>query len=211
MKITEKIPEIFIVVILYDPVAIKKVSIDRIKSTTSFDFISCIGEDAIVLKAPQNNVDAFFRTTKLEYTDRNTSKFQIRDLKELRNLLKSLPDISMRAIGINLFMKIKIDSKKNVAMLIRDAFLKDTEKFQKKFGKTIIQNSTRIFYGSPEDHYDLRLTPISFSGPELGIQLHYHRDIYMRDMDKFIGTLEEFFKETQQELVKIINILRRIE
>ena len=210
MEILEKTPNIFTIIILFDPVAIEKVSIDKIKSSTLFNFTAGFGSEIIVLKSNKSPVEAEFHTTKLEYVDRNTVEFEKRSLEELGKLLKSLPDISVKAIGINLFLTIKIGGEKTTAEYIRDTFLKDTQKLEKKLGKTIIQNSTRIFYGSPNDYYDLRLTPISFSEPDLGVQLHYHKDIHIIDTDKLIKMIKEFFEKTLQELGKVTNILEAL-
>jgi len=204
----KQFPQDMVIVLLYDPKPLEDVSIDAIRNQTSFDVISYIAEQGVIpFKSTKTAVQGSFQTTRLEFIDKNRTPFEHRDTKVFKNLLNSLPRLSVKAIGINLFLNIKLEESRNAGQYIRDNFLKNGSTFEEKLGSPIFANSIRLFYGKMDNHFDLRLTPLQLEGDELNMQLHYHRDIHIVDTQKLISTARNFLKEEKQELKKLVKIL----
>lgn len=207
MKVIEGTPQNFIVVTIFDPVPLETVSIDNIKSQTAFDSIAYIEKEAVMLKDNKGHIESSFQSTRLSFVDKNTTEFPKREIIKLINLLKSLPTLSVRALGVNLFLSIKIGDGKNAAEFIREAFLSERINIRKTFQNSIISNSTRIFYGEPEKYYDLRLTPLNFTGPELSIQLHNHYDKHIVDIEMLSETIKKMLNDTNKELNRLLKVI----
>lgn len=196
-----------VLVCLYDPLPLQKVWVDHIRQENLFEVISVIAENAIILANPAKKTEISVQLTRLEYTDSNDSAFDKRSLDIYERLLQVLPPLRVKAIGVNLNYLFTRDEDKRAAEFIRDKFLKEKGILQDALGGQIIGNSTRIFYGEPSDHFDIRIYPTDLIGREIGVTLHKHKDIDIADQDMLIKTTKELFLKTYQENVKIINKL----
>lgn len=196
-----------VLVCIHDPLPLQKIWIDRIRQEKLFEIISIIEENAIFLANPAKRTEISVQLTRLEYTDSNDSAFDKRSLDTYERLLQLLPPLRVKAMGINLNYSLTRDEDERAAEFIRDKFLKEKDILQDALGTHIFGNSTRIFYGEPTDHFDIRIYPVDLIGKEIGVALHKHKDIDIAEQDMLIKTTKELFLKTYQENVKIINKL----
>lgn len=207
MAITNKRERQVVLVCIYDPLPLQKVWIDHIRQEKLFEIISVIAESAILLASPAKKIEISVQLTRLEYTDSNDSAFDKRSLEIYERLIQSLPPLRVKAMGINLNYSFTRDEDKLAAEFIRDKFLKEKDILQNVLGSQIIGNSTRIFYGEPSDHFDIRIYPTDLVGKEIGVALHKHNDIDIADQDTLVKATKELLLKANQENVKIINKL----
>ena len=196
------------IVALYDPCPLDVVSTEKIRSVEHVDFVTAIKDEAILVALTKKNIKFAFQTIRFEYTDDNTTVFLERDISHFAKLIQALPsNLKYKAIGINLFMDFKLDGVTNAGEFIRDKFLLDKESIKIKVEKDIIAHSIRLFYGSKEDHNDLRITPLDLIGNGVGIQLHRHKDVTFTQTEQVVSTTTDLFKESYIELNRVIGKL----
>ncbi len=207
MKILNQSPRQFVIICLYDPYSIELVSLDDIRKKGVFNTLTSVEDEFLIFESSQKKVRVTFQTTRLEYVDENTNNFEERDLNLFRELILNLPQLKIKAIGVNFLLQLMLNEGLKAGEFIRDRFLSNQDSFESKLGKPIISHSIRTFYGSPEDHYDLRLTPIKLIGNELGVQLHLHRDIQVTEHERLVAKITSLFSEGNEELRRLINQL----
>ncbi|OGL40356.1 MAG: hypothetical protein A2042_05510 [Candidatus Schekmanbacteria bacterium GWA2_38_11] len=193
-----------ILVCIYDPLPIQKVRIDQIRQEELFELISIIEEKGIFLADQAKNTEISIQLTRLEYTDSNNLAFDKRNLEIYENIVQLLPPLRVKAVGINLHYTLIRDEDKLAAEFIRDKFLNEKNILQDILGNKIIGNSTRIFYGEPDDHFDIRVFPVDLISREIGITLHKHKDIDIADQKLLIQTTKELLIKTCEENIKIM-------
>lgn len=207
MSIIAEREQKLVLVCIYDPLPLQKIWVDRIRQEKLFEIISILEEKVILLRNMAKNIESSIQLTRLEYVDSNISAFDKRNLEIYEKLLQLLPPLRVKAIGINLNYTVTRDEDKTASEFIRDKFLKDKDILQNLLGNKILGNSTRIFYGEPTDHFDIRINPVDLIGKEIGVAIHKHKDIDIADQNLLVKTTMDLLFKTCQENVKIKNNL----
>ena len=207
MSIIAEREQKLVLVCIYDPLPLQKIWVDRIRQEKLFEIISILEDNVILLRNMAKNIESSIQLTRLEYVDSNNSSFDKRNLEIYEKLLQLLPPLRVKAIGINLNYTVTRDEDKTASEFIRDKFLKDKDILQNMLGNQILGNSTRIFYGEPTDHFDIRIYPVDLIGKEIGVAIHKHKDIDIAEQDTLLKMTADILFKTCQESSKIKNKL----
>ncbi len=202
MIISPKQDQKLVIVCIYDILPLDKVKLDDIRKENIFEIIGSVGENIIVFNSPAKNIEISLQMTRLEYTDSSNTVFHKRNLEIFEKTLQSLPPLRIKAIGINLHCIYTIEDI-SATEFIRNKFLKDKESLEESLEKSILGSSVRVFYGEPNDHFDLRLYPLQLTGRDLGIAIHEHKDIDVAQQEKLIKLTYEMFYRVCEEKNKI--------
>lgn len=191
------------VVLLYDPITVSTISVDSIRASTIFKTFSLVSDEAmggvLALSSEAPKLQVTIQSNRLEYTDATEEPFPNRKLVELWNLLRLLPKFSIKAYGINFFLRISPQHDDSAGRFITNNYIKDSAKLEEKLKLPILSASVRLFLGTPDHHRDLRLAPPDFTTKELILQYHLHREIPIADTDKLKHTIEESFLSSWRE------------
>ena len=210
MQFVKKSPQDILVVLLMDPLQLDSIPLDIAKSKTPFDRIAYFEGNFIAFETDKEHVKASLQNNRLVIKDTNTTEFNERNTKIIAKLINVLPPLSVKALGTSLFLSVEIDGEKSAAELTKNTFLSTQLDLKKLFQEPVLSNSTRIFYGSSESYYDLRLTPPKFTGPELGIQLHRHQDTNITKNSELSKTIITSINSTIKELNRLLGELASI-
>lgn len=196
-----------IIVCIFDPLPLDKVRVDQIRQENLFEVVASLEGNAIFLASPSKNIEISVQLTRLEYIDANDAPFDKRNIEIYEKALKVLPPLRIKAMGVNLNYALTLEGNIIAAEYIRDKFLKENEALQDKIGSPIIGSSTRIFYGEPTDHFDIRIYPLDLISKEIGITIHKHKDKDIANQDLLIKETHETFYKSCEEYFKLKNKL----
>jgi len=164
-----------VIIILINPIDLREVSVDSLRRESGFEEVMVDPNGILLVKSPVAE-NATIQTTRIEF---NTGSDKFLKDKEIVNLVSRVIDclgkISIRSVGTNYFGTLEIEGCKDGGLYIKNKFLRDAKKIESKLGGKIIASATRIFWGTPEKHYDLRLYPDRLG--EVGtvrFQFHIH-------------------------------------
>jgi hypothetical protein len=205
MPTLQRLPQELAVVYLYDPVPLDKFALDPVRAQTPFSGVLTFPE-AILLFSPEKRIKAQVQTGRLEYTDESERGFEARELSPLKQLWKVLPLLSVKAYGVNVHVRIRIEGCRAGAF-VRDKFLCPVAGFETRLGKPIIGSATRIMYGQTDEFFDVRLTPLDVDTDWLYMQLHYHKAISITDTERVVAETDAALGSTLQELLRLEAII----
>jgi len=195
------------IIYLYDMFPLEKISLDEIKKTVEVpEVIYNKALNTIIAGDTENKWHASIQSTKLEYADNNSYSFKDRKIDKLYKLL-SIVQFAIKAYGVNLRVQGGIDNSQTAGEYIRDNFLQNREKFEKKFNGDVFAYSTRVFLGKPENYRDLRFFPVTLQGNSIQIDYHLHKDIAIVDSDKLIKDTKDAVEFSIADFRKIIHAL----
>jgi hypothetical protein len=152
-----------------------------------------------VLALASEKFKVTIQSNRLEYTDESEGAFPDRKLDGLWSLLKLLPRFSVKAYGINFFSRLVPQTAETAGRYMATNYIKENALLEEKLKIPILSASVRLFLGTPDHHRDLRLTPLDFTGKELSLQYHLHRDMPIADIEKLRHTIEESFSSSWKE------------
>jgi hypothetical protein len=201
MQLTELRQQNFHVVLLFDPITVNTISVDSVKASTIFHTFALFSDAATggVLALESGKLKVTIQSNRLEYIDENEGVFTSRKLDELWNLLRVLPKFSIKAYGINLFSRLIPQVGETAGKFVATNYINNHSVLETKLGLPLLSASVRLFLGTPDNHRDLRLTPLDFSSKELALQYHFHRDTPIADIDKLKHTVEDSFFRSCKE------------
>lgn len=203
MKIGETRPKALHLVLLYDQIAVHSISLDSIKSSTGFKTITLLPDQVmggvVVLSDETNAQKVTIQPNRLEFIDETEEPFINRKLEEFNKLLQVLPQLAIKAYGINFVMHVTPESGETAGRFLAKSYIKDSSDIETRLKQPILSASIRLFLGTQDHHRDLRLTPIDFSSKELTLQYHLHRDTPISDAARLKQHLEASLLESIQE------------
>lgn len=208
MELTKASPLSINVIYLYDMLSLSKVRLDDLKEKMSIQRVAYLKDPGMVLLGDgTGNWNASIESTKLSYNDENRCAFEERDLSILYNLFSHLPQLSVKAYGINLHMEGTICGAQTAGQYITDNFLQNRDELQKNLGSEIFATSTRIFLGQTDDYQDIRLFPVDLQENSIHIQYHRHKEIRVADPEKLTQDTKELIKVALTDLPKFVAVL----
>ena len=207
MNIAEKKYKDFAIVYMYDPINLEKTNLDKLKEKLFPRIFSDSESNLCLLEDTQRKLRVQLQSTRLEYIDNNETEFTKRDIDSLTILLDALPQMSIRALGLNFSIEIKVTDYIHAGEYIRDTFLKDTAQLENKFDQKIICASTRMILGAPGDHLDVRITPSDITSDKILCQVHYHKEAHIVDPSKVFNDTKELYLKWSKDIDSILNNL----
>ena len=212
MNVTEFRPQSLNIVFLYDPVEVKKLPLDPIKTSTKFDLISLFPNDVmggvLVLASDPLKAKITIQSNRLEYVDeQHDVPFHDRNLDELWKVLRSMQSFSIQSFGINFFLLNTLTHDKGAGGFIAEHYIKNAAALEAQFAQPMLSASARILFGTQDHYRDLRMTPIEIGSKDLQFQYHLHQEMRIAETEKLIQTIKQSFeaswKECQQWLTKL--------
>ncbi|MEI8015290.1 MAG: hypothetical protein WCH20_10695 [Nitrospira sp.] len=212
MKVAEFRPQNLNIVLLYDPVDVKKLPLDPIKTSTKFDLITLFPNDimggVLALASDPLKAKITIQSNRLEYiNEQHDTPFQERRLDELWAVLKSMQSFTVQSLGINFFILITPEHDKGSGGFIAEHYINNSVVLEKTLGQPILSASARFLLGTQEHYRDIRLTPVEIGSKSFLFQYHLHQDVRIAETEKLIQTITQAFdtswKECQEWLTKL--------
>lgn len=212
MRVVESCPQTLNIVLLYDPVDVKKLPLDPIKTSTKFDLITLFPNDVMggILALASDSLKAkiTIQSNRLEYIDEQKDiPFQERRLDELWTVLRSMQSFSVQSFGINFFLLITPEHDKGSGGFIAEHYINNAVLLEKNLGQPVLSASARLLLGTQDHYRDLRLTPVEIGSKSFLFQYHLHQDVRIAETEKLIQTITESteasWRECQEWVTKL--------
>jgi len=193
-------------VLIYDPVPLDKVALDVLKQ--SFSNVASLPEQGVVLVEHNDmKIRALVGTAKLEFTNNSQKEFSESDYDLLGPILQALPPLRVKGCGINLHSRFILDEFPIAGVYGKSRLLAQPAELEAKLGAPIFATAHRIFYGEPDLHFDLRITPVDLAGPWLHVQLHRHKTISLTDPEMMKQQALSELRDTIVELQRTTDVI----
>lgn len=212
MRIDESHPQNLNIVLLYDPVDVKKLPLDPIKASTKFDLITLFPNDVmggvLAFASDQLKAKITIQSNRLEYIDEQGDvPFHERRLDELWNVLRSMQSFSVQSFGVNFFLVITPVHEKGSGGYIAEHYIKNATLLEQSLAQPILSASARLLLGTQDHYRDLRITPVEIGSKSFLFQYHLHQDVRIAETEKLIQVItqstEASLKECQEWLTKL--------
>lgn len=196
------------VVLLYDPVPLDKVSLDRLK--THFPSVTSYlpEQEAVTAESTEEKRWAQIFTTRTEFVDQNEgTAFSAAAIEPLNILLGALPPLRIRSFGINLHVRGTVEGFQVAGEFLTKTFVKGVDQLQEKLKAKIIATAQRFTYGETSKYYDVRVTPETLDGPVVHVQLHRHVEGEIADAARLFSETSSEFDAGVKELERLVQLL----
>jgi len=185
------------VTLLYDPIDVQtSIRLDDLKRSDAWRAVASAGPETVVLVEPESNRTLTLSTARLRYTDGADTEFSQRDLSPLHSTLRLLPELGTRALLVALELEGDVEGVEDAGAFVRDEFLRPEAELRDRLGAPILSADVWIYYGSPTEHSDIRLTSMGVSGPRLDVQLRAYREITFRDPERISAEINDVLAST---------------
>ena len=195
-------------VLVYDPKELSEIQLDKIRVETPFEvLVSAKQAQAIFLASEKLSTKVTIQPTRLELVQELRTPFEERSLEDLRKLIAALPELSVKAFGINYAVWFAVDGYGLGGQYVRDHFLKGPTGIEGVMGSAVVSNSTRLIFGDPEDYRDIRLTPLDLQGEIVVLQYHCHKEEEVKDRERMFRLINERYPIETRILSNLIEKL----
>jgi hypothetical protein len=192
-------------VLLFDAMDLSEIQLDRVRSSTPFELVvSAKQVQAIFLSSEQNSMKVTIQPTRMEFVEELRTPFEARSHEELRRLLTALPELSVRAFGINYTVFITVDGYASGGQFVRDRFLTKPTGFEQAMGGESATSATRMVFGEPDDYRDIRLTPVDLQSETVVLQYHCHKEASAKDRERVFRLIADRYPTETLLLGKVI-------
>jgi len=196
-------PQRLSIILLYDAVQVKTIPLDPIKASTSFTFVNLLPDavmgGALLLASETLNTKVTIQSNRLEYIDQRETPFRERAPDELWSLLRGIPNFSVKSYGLNFFHEVTSPHDKGAGLYVAEKYLRDAASLETIVVQPMLSAAVRLFFGTPDHHRDLRITPTAIASKEFIFQYHLHRDLPIADTEKLAKTIMESFDQSLGE------------
>jgi hypothetical protein len=206
MKLAKREPSQIAVSYLYDPIPLDKVGLDVLKEA----FVGVESDpdsEFIYVQSVEQKRKAQILTARLDFLDDSGADFENNGLATLRILLRALPPISVKGLGVTLSFRAVVEGEKDAGTYITKKFLAGYQELTQKLNSPIIAGMHRFTYGDPASYFDARFTPVQMGGEWLNLQLRKHRDANLADSDRIIKETLDVQKEIVVEFARLLDML----
>ena len=180
-------------VLVYDPKDLAEIDLNVLRRDTPFENIQYVrGEvPTLLLESEANQTRATIQYTRLEFVQAVTIPFRDRSLDIFGNLLRALPELSVKAFGLNYTLMCTTEQFESAGQFIRERFLAPQKALEVELAGEFFAASARMLFGQASQYRDIRLTPEVLSTRNLVAQYHYHGEESVRDRDRILRLLTE--------------------
>ncbi len=204
-KLTNIEPSDTALVLLYDARELAEVQLDKLRAQTPFEvLISAKQVQAILLSSDERSEKVTIQPTRIEFRQELRIPFEERSLEDLQVLLELLPELSVKAFGLNYTLSFSTDGYETAGQFLRDRFLKQPTGLDEVLGGQLISNSSRMIFGDPEHYRDIRLTPADLKSNVVVLQYHYHKEESVKDKRRMFRLLSEQYPIEAAQLSSLI-------
>jgi hypothetical protein len=206
MKLDQRESFQMAVAYLYDPIQLDKVVLDTLKETfggvqSDPDFEFIFAESAEQKKRAQ------ILSARLDYIDEAGENLEAESEKFLRVLLRALPQIKTKGLGVTLYLKASVEGEQDAGLYAAKRYLSGFEELESKLKSPIIASLHRITYGEPTNYFDMRITPEQIGSRRLQLQLRKHKDASLSETDRIIEETLDMERETIVEFDRLLDII----
>ena len=191
---------------LYDPIPLDKVGLDVLKEV----FVGVEADpdaEFIYAQTSEQKRKAQILTARLDFLDEPGATFENGGIAAIKILLRALPPISVKGIGITLTFKAVVEGEKDAGIYATKKFLARSEELSKNLGAPILAGMYRFTYGEAANYFDARFTPVQMAGEWLQLQLRKHKDTNLADPDRIIKETLDVHMATVVEFDRLFEIL----
>jgi hypothetical protein len=199
-------------VLLFDPKDLSEIDLNLLRRDTPFDEIQYAkGETpSILLSSEEQMTKAMIQYTRLEFVQVLSTPFAERSLETLARLMRALPELSVKSIGLNYTVAWSRGSSESAGHFIRNHFLSSQVTLEAQLGGEVFAGSARMFFGGPGEYRDIRVTPESLSSTTLIIRYHYHGEEAVKDKDRLMRLLTEHYASEVPRLSNLLGALLKL-
>lgn len=191
---------------LYDPIPLGKVELDALKD--SFPEVQSLSESEVIFAdAAQKKQRAQIQSARLDYVDEEPGEFRTKDLGVLKVLLKALPNLLVKALGVTLYLKVVVEGQKDAGLYTINRFLNLQHLTEEALGAKLIAAATRITYGEPTKFFDLRVTPDDIGSDLLYLHLRNHMVTNLADSARIYEESATIYQEACNEMDRLLTSL----
>ena len=206
MKLAQREPFQTAFSYLYDPIPLDKVALDVLKE--AFGGVeSDPDSEFIYAQSVEQKRRAQVLTARLDFIDESGTEFENGGLAALKALLRALPIISVKGLGVTLSFRAVVEGEKDAGIYATKRFLAEYEGLAEKLKSPIIAGLYRFTYGEPQNYFDARFTPTQMGGEWLHMQLRKHKDTNLTDGDRIIKETLDIRREAVVEFARLIEII----
>jgi hypothetical protein len=191
---------------LYDPIPLDKVGLDVLKEA----FVGVESDpdsEFIYAQSVEQKRKAQILTARMDFIDESGAEFAEGGLPAIRILLRALPPISVKGLGVTMSFRAVVEGEKDAGVYTSKRFLAGYQELVDKLKSPIIAGLHRFTYGEPASYFDARFTPVEMGGEWLHLQLRKHRDANLADSDRIIKETLDVQREVDVEFGRLIDIL----
>jgi hypothetical protein len=190
---------------LYDPIVLTDVRLDNVKE----DFPNVDSDaECVFLESPPKKLQVQVFSARLDYQDENvTIGVSARDLASLKTLLKAMPQVKIKALGVTIFSRSTLSNDADAGLyVVRNLFLQPGE-LENKLGAKLLAGSQRFAYGEEERFFDLRITPDQIGGKLLHMHFHRFEHKSLTDRDRIFEETVTAQEDALREFARVIELL----
>ena len=203
MGFTQKTTKATGIVYLYDPVPLDRVQLDILKECFS-KVVSMSDEQMILAQHSDPRMSVEIQIARLMYNNESAKEFAERNFQSVKDILRAMPPIHVRAFGVNLHLRVVMPGFESAGTYSTQSFLANHKKLEEKLDAEIIGSAHRFVYGNAANYFELRLTPLELGSEWLHLQLHMHKELHLTDSDRI-------YEETIAANNRAIHELGRLE
>src|SRR5262245_34449095 len=195
-------------VLLYDPKELSEIQLDKLRMETAFEVVASAKQvQAIFLTSEAHSMKVTIQPTRLELVQELRTPFEERSLDDLRRLISVLPELSVKALGINYAIWFAIEGCEFGGQYVRYLFLKSPTGLEGVLGSAVVSNSTRLIFGDPQDYRDVRLTPLDLQSEVVVLQYHCHKEEAVKDKERMFRLINDRYPIETRVLSSLIEKL----
>jgi hypothetical protein len=191
---------------LYDPIPLDKVGLDVLKEA----FVGVESDpdaEFIYAQSVEKKIKAQVLTARLDFLYESDAEFENDALAAIKILLRALPPINVKGLGVTQSFKAIIDGEKDAGVYSTKKFLAGYQELTEKLKSPIIAGLHRFTYGDSTNYFDARFTPVQLAGEWLHLQLRKHKDVNLADSDRIIKETLDVQREVVVEFARLLEIL----
>src|SRR5207245_418924 len=133
-------------VLIYDPKDLAEVNLEALKLGFAFEDmqLSLDEQQTLVVSSTGQSIRVLIRSSRLEFVQDLRSPFEDRAIDGFGKLIKALPELSVKAVGVNLTVAFTVSGYERAGLFVRDRFLVQPTKLEQVLGKQVFATSVRL-------------------------------------------------------------------